>query len=238
MADNNSVQSLYQFMTQMNRNNVRSNNLFEMRVFLPLSLRMEGGQIGKAITEYLNPNFTFYGQGFELPGRTIQYQDVGFKGFTVPVPTVVKMDQEHTVTINCDIKGDMRRAFLAWQSTTINPTIEDGKGYFEGNRHLNASSMIKIYLLDPEYGSPQKITDVYTIFGVTVENVGTMTLSNTEANIATFQVKFRSQYWQYGDTTLPVKGDGKNNGSNVSTIGNLTASSMKTDIKINVDSIN
>lgn len=194
------VQSLYNFMTTLNGNNVRSNNLFEMRVFIPDDLKYKAGKQGNYLTRFLNPNFTFYGQGFEIPGRNITYQDVGFKGFTVPVPTVIKMDQEHTVKINCDIKGEMRRAFLLWQALTINPQINSDGGYFEGNRLLNGSSMIKIYLLDPTYDKRDKITEVYTIFGVTVEKVGSISVSNTEANIATFDVTFKSQYWQYGDS--------------------------------------
>jgi hypothetical protein len=197
----NEVKSLYNFMTQMNANPVRTQNLFEMRVFVPVEMNAAGiyrGLDGNSLTRYLNPNFTYYGTGFELPARTLQYADVGFKGFTVPVPTVMRMDQEHTVTINSDINGDMRRAFLGWQALTMNPQIDAAGGYFEGARRLENSGKLFITLLDPVYGTPNQAIETYTIYGVTIESVGTMTLSNTESGIATFQVKFRSQYWQYG----------------------------------------
>jgi len=192
------AESLYKFMNALNQNNVRTQNLFEMRVFIPNALTDKRGITGTALTKYLNPNFTFYGTGFELPARTLQYADVGFKGFTVPVPTVMKMTQEHSVTINADINGEMRRAFLAWQALTMNPQIDDNGGYFEGNRHLADSSKIRISLLDPIYGEPGHVIETYTLFGVTVQEVGTMTFSNTASDVATFNVTFKSQYWQYG----------------------------------------
>ena len=202
MANSGSTHSLYQFMNQLNANPVRTQNLFEMRVFIPLDLRDDKGTNGSLLTKYLNPNFTYYGKGFELPSRTIQYADVGFKGFTVPVPTVIKMSQEHSVTINADVNGDMRRAFLAWQALTINPQINDDGGYFEGNRRLRDSSMIKIGLLDPQYGDIHRVMEVYTLYGITIQEVGTMSFSNDEAGVATFQVTFKSQYWQYGASDL------------------------------------
>ena len=193
------VQSLYNFMEALNSNNVRTQNLFEMRVFIPHILDNGGGCIdGTLLTRYLNPNFTFYGTGFPLPARDLQYAEVGFKGYNVPVPTVMRMTQEHTVTINADINGDMRRAFLAWQSLTMNPQIDPNGGYFEGHRHLSESAKIRISLLDPVYDAPNRIIETYTIHGVTVASVGTMQFSNTSSELATFDVTFRSQYWQYG----------------------------------------
>lgn len=199
-----STYSLYHFMQQLNSNNVRTQNLFEMRIWIPSFLNSNNKYpSGGELTRFFNPNFTFYGTGFELPARTLQYQDVGFKGFTVPVPTVLKMTQEHSVTINADINGDMRRAFLAWQALTMNPQIDDEGGYFEGNRQLEHSGKIRIHLLDPTYAHPsdkESIIEQYTLYGVTVQEVGTMTFSNTEAGLATFNVIFKSQYWQYGGT--------------------------------------
>ena len=197
IINGNKVQSLYNFMETLNKNNVRTQNLFEMRVFIPTSLT-NLKVTGNELTKYLNPNFTFYGQGFELPARTIQYADVGFKGFTVPVPTVMKMTQDHSVVINADINGEMRRAFLTWQSLTMNPQIDDNGGYFEGNRHLSESSKIRISLIDPLYGDPRRVIETYTLYGVTIQEVGTMTFSNTVSDVATFTVQFKSQYWQYG----------------------------------------
>lgn len=195
------TKSLNNFMEALNNNNVRTQNLFEMRVYVPTAA--DGIVLPSWITRddlnnYLSGKFTFYGQGFQLPGRSFEYANVGFKGFTVPVPTVMKMTQEHTVTINADINGNMRRAFLAWQAITMNPTIASGEGYFEGNRHLKNSGKIQILLLDPIYGNPDNIVDVYTLYGITISDVGTMTFSNTGSDIATFDVTFKSQYWQYG----------------------------------------
>lgn len=217
------IQSLYNFMDQLNKNNVRTQNLFEMRIFIPdeLVAYVKNNVInGSALTKFFNPNFTFYGTNFTLPNRQLQYAEVGYKGFTVPVPTVMKMTQEHTVTINADIDGEMRRAFLAWQALTMNPQIDADGGFFEGNRHLDQSSRIYIHLLDPEYGDAQKITETYTLYGVTVGEVGTMDFSNTGSELATFTVQFKSQYWQHG---IP-------NGDIVGTFENVRT--LKNSIKI------
>lgn len=205
--------SLYDFMTQLNKDNVRTQNLFEMRIWIPSFMSGNGYDDGFKLTDFFNPRFTFYGTGFEIPARTMQYADVGFKGFTVPVPTVLRMTQEHTVTINSDINGDMRRAFLNWQALTMNPQINKDGGYFEGNRQLEYSGKIRVNLLDPTYEHPsdkKAIIETYTLYGVTVQEVGTMTFSNTEAGLATFNVIFKSQYWQYGegsDNDTPWKDD-------------------------------
>ena len=190
------AESLYNFMAQLNKNNVRTQNLFEMRVFIPHDLRNASGYQGIKLTDFFNPNLTYYGQNFSLPGRTINTAPVGFKGFTVPVPTTMAMDQQHTVTMNADINGDLRRAFLAWQSCTMNPQIDVNGGFFEGNRHLDNTSKIYIALIDPSYTDTHSVQDIYEIDGVFISNVGPMNFSNTESGIATFDVQFTSQYWQ------------------------------------------
>lgn len=204
------TQSLHQFMTRLNENSVRTKNLFEMKVHVPDIGTSGKYASGIDITRYLNPNFTYYGQGFDVPSRTIQYTDVGFKGFKVPVPTIVQMAQEHTVTLNADINGEMRRAFLAWQALTINPQIDSDGGYFEGNRLLEDTGKIYIHLLDPTYRDKHRTVESYTIYGVTVEDVGQLSFSNTDSSLATFTVKFRSQYWQYGDAFSSLNGPAGN----------------------------
>lgn len=194
------AESLYKFMNALNKNNVRTQNLFEMKVFIPQNLRNATGDNGHILTDFFNPNMTFYGQNFSLPGRTINSVPVGFKGFTVPVPTTMSMDQQHTVTMNADINGDLRRAFLAWQACTMNPQIDKNGGYFEGNRHLDNTSKIYIALIDPTFEDSHSVQDIYEIDGVFISNVGAMNFSNTESGLATFDVQFTSQYWQVLNT--------------------------------------
>jgi len=200
------AESLYNFMQAMNKNNVRTQNLFEMKVFIPQELKNASGAQGHILTNFFNPNMTYYGQNFSLPGRTINNVPVGFKGFTVPVPTTMSMDQQHTVTVNADINGDLRRAFLAWQACTMNPQIDRNGGFFEGNRHLNNTSKIYIALIDPSFEDKHSVQDIYEIDGVFISNVGPMNFSNTESGIATFDVQFTSQYWQVVDTKRPTEG--------------------------------
>ena len=191
------AKSLYEFMSQLNQDNVRTQNLFEMKVFIPHEIIAKGNdQAGDQLTEFFDGRMTFYGTGFQLPSRTINTANVGFKGFTVPIPTTMQMEQQHTVTINADINGDLRRAFLTWQSCTMNPQINSQGGFFEGNRHLSNTSKIYILLLDPTFKDSHGMQDIYEIDGVFVSQVGNMQLSNTESAVATFDVTFTSQYWQ------------------------------------------
>jgi hypothetical protein len=189
------TKSLYNFMSAMGSNPVRANNLFEMSVHLGdhlIGLNVNG----KMLSDFFNDTITFYGTGFTLPTRSLQYATVGFKGYTMDAPTAMRMGHDHTVQINGDIKGNMRRGFLAWQSVSMNPDI---KGYFEGSRSSvggGQGSQIRIKLLDPSYDEPHRIIEQYNLFGVTVRNVGEQTFSNTGDQIATFPVQFNSTYWQ------------------------------------------
>ena len=78
-----------------------------------------------------------FGDNLSIPGRTINYADVSYKGFAMPlVPTNMEMDNSHTMTIKCDIEGSYRRAFLAWMNSVMNANIEAGS-VFEGDRGVN-----------------------------------------------------------------------------------------------------
>jgi hypothetical protein len=134
----------------------------------------------------------------ELPTRQTNYADVSFKGYAFPIPTSQQMGTEHSMTVNADANGEIRRAFLAWQEKTWDPDIEGGS-VLEGDRRLNTGSVIRIHLLDNDMKS---ISEVYKMVGVRIGEVGSLQVSNTDANVSQFNVNFRSAYWQIEKGTI------------------------------------
>ena len=196
------VTSLNQFLTKLSNSQLRTSNLFEIEIQLPERL--------KSIPEFSNMFqyngngniLTMFGESFTLPNRTIEFAEAGFKGFNVPVPTVMRMEQDHTMTVRADMQGNNRRAFLAWQAYCIDPKIiSDGRsttepqtfGLFDGNRRYEEDSQIWITLLGSDMKTP---TEVCKLYGVKISSVGGLTVSNTDASISTFEVGFKSVFWQ------------------------------------------
>lgn len=102
----------------------------------------------------------------------------------VPVPTVMKMEQDHTITVRADTNGEIRRGFLAWAAKVADPDIEGGS-VFAGDRRLNNSSVVRLQLLDNDMSS---VAEVYKLIGVKVASVGPLQMSNSDASVATFEV--------------------------------------------------
>lgn len=108
------------------------------------------------------------------------------------------MENEHTITVNADTDGEIRRAFLAWQAKTWDPDITNGS-VFTGDRRLNTGAVIRIQLLDNDM---MEISEVYKMIGVKIMSVGSMSVSNTGAEVATFDVQFKSIYWEIEDGSI------------------------------------
>lgn len=175
------AKALVNFLNRISTNQIRTQNMFEM-------VATSGyNDIDKVLED-----ITMYGGGFTIPGRTQNFTDVSFKGFAVPVPTNMQMENEHTVTINADVNGELRRAFLAWQAKVSDPAISEGS-VFAGDRRVNNKSIIRIQLLDNDM---TEVAEVYKMIGVKIMTVGPLTVSNTDANVATFDVTFKSLYWE------------------------------------------
>lgn len=179
--------NLQEFLGQVNKNGgIRTQNLFELYV-----------STGYPEIDDVLGKITMYGQGFEIPARTIDYNIVGFKAYDVPIAGKFTMAQEHEFTVNADMDGEIRRAFLAWQAKTVNPAISDGS-LFEGDRNINLGSVVRIHLL----GNNGQVTEIYKLLGVKVRNVGPLSVSNTDAGVATFSVSLESIYWEIESGTV------------------------------------
>lgn len=175
------AKALNEYLNRLSTNQVRTTNMFEMYI-----------TSGFSDIDAVLANITMYGHGFSIPQRTTNYQEVSFKGMAVPIPTNQAFEQDHTMTVNADANGEIRRAFLAWQGKTWDPDIEGGS-VFAGDRRLNTGSIIRIHLLDNDMES---VSEIYKLIGVRIASVGPLAVSNTDASVSTFDVQFKSVYHQ------------------------------------------
>ena len=136
-----------------------------------------------------------YGQNFTLPDRTVNFEDLQYRAYKIPVPTTIDMAQDHSVTVYADVRGDLRRALLDWQAACLNPDITGGS-FFEANRRPTKlgpgegqTPSITINLLAPDQ---QTIVEKTMIYGSRVTKVNGLELSNTSGSISTFGVDFKS----------------------------------------------
>ena len=194
------ARSLQEFLNAASSDTIRTNNQWEMTCQtgypdLDSNEVFGGGQGG------LIPLFI---QGFNIPARGIEYAPVSFKGYEVGnlVPTRMTMEQEHTVTVLADMDGSFRRAFLKWQSYTMDPDIEAGSvfgGHPDGRgRGYNAQSVIRIHMMD---ATNAKVNEVYKFFNIRIANVGPITLTYEGGDKATFEVTFKSSFWKIEKAT-------------------------------------
>lgn len=181
--------SLQDFLKTTTTNNFRITNLFEITVTPPTTVQAvtDGWELIK------DGKIVFFADGFTIPSRTQNFADVGFKGYAVPVPTNIEMEKEHTITVRADSNGYLRNFFLQWLNYVTNS--EKAGSFAIGEKSYDETSTIKVSLLDPETG--RETSETYTMYGVRIMSVGGFTVSNTDANVATFDVGFKSVYWDH-----------------------------------------
>lgn len=160
---------------------VRTQNMFELTI-----------STGYTDIDNIMSKVTIYGQGFTLPSRTLNTVEVSFKGHAFPIPSNTAMEHEHTMTVNADVAGEIRRAFLAWQAKTWNPDF-DGGSVLEGDRRANTGSVLRVHLFSHDM---REIAETYKLVGVRVTDVGGLQVSQTGGEVAQFEVKFTSLYWK------------------------------------------
>lgn len=140
-----------------------------------------------------------YGNSFTLPDRTVNFEDLQYRAYKIPIPTTIDMGQDHSITVYADVRGDLRRAMLDWQAACLNPDITGGS-FFEANRRPTKlgpdegnTPSITVKLLAPDY---QTVVEQTMIYGTRVTKVGGLELSNQSGSISTFSVDFKSVYWE------------------------------------------
>ena len=145
-----------------------------------------------------------YANGFTLPDRTVNFEDLQYRAYKIPIPTTIDMAQDHSITVYADVRGDLRRACLDWMAACVNPDITDGS-FFEANRRPtrlgpggDQEPWIQVDLLAPNY---KDVIESTLIHGTRITKVGGLELSNTAGSISTFTCDFKSVYWEqiHGD---------------------------------------
>lgn len=175
--------SLQEFLNAANNNTIRANNQYEVEA-----------ASGYPEIDKVLQTAVLFGQNFTLPNRTLEFAAVSYKGasFENLVPTTMKWETEHTMTIVADVAGEYRRAFLAWQGKVINPDISGGSR-FEGERSMNEQSVVRVHLLDSDNDT---VTETYKFYNVKISSVGGLSLTYEGGDKATFDVTFKSTYWE------------------------------------------
>ena len=182
------AKSLLNFLTEIQNQGVRTSNMFEIEI-----------SSGYPEVDMLLENVTMWGKNFTLPNRAQEYADVNFKGYPIPIPTKMTMEREHTLSVIADADGILRRAFLLWQGMVTDPAISDGS-LFAGDKRPPANSFIRIRLLDQDM---ETVSETYKMVGIGVSQVGGYQVSNDDANVSTFDVQFKSVYWEIESSESP-----------------------------------
>lgn len=175
--------SLQEFLNAATSNTIRANNQYELEA-----------TSGYPEIDKILETAVMFVQNFNIPGRSINFANVYFKGFEAGnlVPTHMTMETEHTMTVVADINGSYRRAFLAWQGKVIDPAIEKGS-VFGGDRGINPKSILRVRMLDKDN---ETVVETYKLFNVRITNVGPITLTYESGDKATFEITAKSTYWE------------------------------------------
>lgn len=171
-----------QFLAAATANNVRCNNQWEAEF-------ISGYEDVDAVLK----TAVMFGNNFTIPGRSINYAPISYKGFEMGnlIPTNMQMETEHSMTVAADVAGEYRRAFLRWQNHVMNANIEGGS-VFEGNRAVNPNSNARIRLFAADN---KTVNEVYKLVNVVVTNVGPINLQYDGGDKATFEIQLKSTYW-------------------------------------------
>lgn len=177
--------SLQEFLNAVNSDTIRCTNQFQITIVT-----------GYSDLDQEIENTLLYGQSFSVPQRSQEYAEVAFKGYSMPlVPTRMTMEQEHAMTVLDDVNGTNRRLFIAWMGKVMNPAISEGS-LFEGDRGVSQST-IRLELFDKDN---KTIIQTYKFYGVQVGSVGNTSLTYDGGDKSTFDVSFKSIYWNMEET--------------------------------------
>lgn len=176
------ARSVAEFLNQATSSTIRANNQYEVVAT-------------SGITDIDNvlKNAVIFGKNMTLPNREIEYGSLHYKGFECAnvVPLKMNMGNEISMDINCDVNGEYRRAFLAWQNSVMNADIEGGS-VFEGDRGINEKSIIRVQLFDKDN---ETVCETYKFYNVRIKSVGEVSLTYEGGDVASFSVTFGCTYW-------------------------------------------
>jgi hypothetical protein len=174
------------FITILQNKALRTQNMWEAEI-----------STGYSDVDEKMKNITFFLEDFSAPNRKQETVAVNFKGYPLNVPSKITMENEHALTVRCDVNGDMRRLFLKWMNYVSAANISQGS-FFGGEKRIPKNAIMRIRCLGMDM---KTVLETYKIYGCLPTQVGDMKMSNTEAAVVTFEVKVTSQYWEVESAT-------------------------------------
>lgn len=141
-----------------------------------------------------------------LPNRTIQTQNIVFRGRSIPVPVSTKYSNTWTCTFYNDENHNMRKMFELWLDAVDSKSdytsfTDEMKGLI-GNDYIKDEIKIEQYSNisnDLETSTP---TAVWTLYGVYPTDVSSIELSSESESIQEFTVTFSYTYYE-----IDIKGN-------------------------------
>ena len=170
------------FINEVQQQGVRTQNMFTLELNSGLA------DVDKALGD-----LTLYAQDFMLPKRGIKYSPLHFRAFPLQIPTSPNIEQSVTFRMWADTSGKAQKALRLWQDSIIDMDFKAGS-YLGGDRRPSMSSTIRLGLLDDDM---DKVTETVVLNGVSIQDVGEIQFSNSEANICTFPVSIVYAYPSY-----------------------------------------
>ena len=141
-----------------------------------------------------------------LPNRTIQTQNIVFRGRSIPVPVSTKYSNTWTCTFYNDENHNMRKMFELWLDAVDSKNeytsfTDEMKGLI-GDDYIKDEIKIEQYSSisnDLETATP---TAVWTLYGVYPTDVSSIELSSESESIQEFTVTFSYTYYE-----IDIKGN-------------------------------
>ena len=141
-----------------------------------------------------------------LPNRTIQTQNIVFRGRSIPVPVSTKYSNTWTCTFYNDENHNMRKMFELWLDAVDSKSdytsfTDEMKGLI-GNDYIKDEIKIEQYSNisnDLETSTP---TAIWTLYGVYPTDVSSIELSSESESIQEFTVTFSYTYYE-----IDIKGN-------------------------------
>lgn len=177
---------LQDFINLLSNKAIRISNAWELSI-----------SSGYADVDRKLSDITLYADGFTIPDRSQELVEVKYKGYPLLVPSLMTMKNDHSMTVRCDVNGDIRRVFLKWMNYVTDASVATGS-FFGGEKRIPKNAFIRMRLLA---GDMVSVVETYKLYGCIPKKVGELKMSNTEAAVVTFDVEFGSQYWEVESTT-------------------------------------
>ena len=148
---------------------------------------------GVEVVDKFFQDFTMYARDFRLPQIGLDYKNLTFHGFPIPVPCNPAVNQDMTVQMYADVEGGVQQSLRAWMTQIIDIDFQAGS-YLGGTRSISPSSTMRLHLLDTDM---QAITETCTLIGTTIQEIGELQFIQDAGNICMFNMKIKYVWPQY-----------------------------------------